>query len=147
MTVDAPKASDSPDRSSDAAIDALCDRFEAAWIGDQQATIEEYLRELEKSARPAALAKLIRVELKIRRDRGELPVADEYQRRFPAESNLIRNIFTLVEEQVIETVAPTQLAKKRVCVSVVRNATIRSSYRKARTLMKSTALIAIAASI
>jgi len=107
MTLDSPEASDSSDRSSDAEIDALRDRFEAAWISDQQATIEKYLQELAKPARPAALLELIKVEVEIRRERGESPVADEYHRRFPAAIDPISDIFSLVEQQAIETIIPT----------------------------------------
>ncbi len=63
-------------------IDALCDELEAAWRAGQRPSLEPLLQRLEPAKRGDALTELLRVELELRRAKGDAPVRDEYLARF-----------------------------------------------------------------
>ena len=75
-------------------ITRAVERFEDAWRCAVPMPLEDVLR---AEAAPAARAELLRyalaVELKYRRDRGESPTVEEYERRFPEEMEIIRAAF------------------------------------------------------
>ncbi len=63
-------------------IDAICNRFEAAWRTGAPPRIEEYLPG-DESARLAVLRELIGLEVYYRLRKSEQPRIEEYQTRFP----------------------------------------------------------------
>jgi hypothetical protein len=77
-------------------IDRRVDRFEAALLavhGALRPRIEEYLAGSSGTQRQLLLRELLSVELEVRRRRGELPVADEYLSRFPADAAVVADVF------------------------------------------------------
>jgi hypothetical protein len=74
-------------------VDAVCDRFEDAWLAGQRPPIEEYLDDLAEPARPDLFGELLRLELHYRRQQRETPTEEDYRRRFPEYTALIRSIF------------------------------------------------------
>ena len=64
-------------------LDALCDRFDAAWCAGERPSIEAYLDGLPDPHRAALLRELVPVEVEYRRRAGESPRAEEYLARFP----------------------------------------------------------------
>ena len=90
MTVEIPPADD--DRRPDSParrIDAACDRFEAAWRAGQDPRIEDFLDVVAETERPALLGELIRLEVELRRGRGEQPTPGEYRDRFPGQISVV----------------------------------------------------------
>jgi serine/threonine-protein kinase len=81
--VDTPRPPDPGSLQLDRQVDALCDRFEAAWAGGPRPVIEAYLSEVPEAARPALLYELARLEVSNRRRAGERPTRPEYRERFP----------------------------------------------------------------
>jgi WD40 repeat protein/serine/threonine protein kinase len=74
----------SPNESSQslsilAEIDAACDQFEAERRAGSRPQIKPYLVRASKSARRRLLPELLRLEIAYRRQRGEVPRADDYQ--------------------------------------------------------------------
>jgi serine/threonine-protein kinase len=65
-------------------IDALCARFEAAWIAGECPRIEDYLEQVPEAKQSGLFDELLATELELRRKAGEQPAEDEYRRRFPA---------------------------------------------------------------
>ncbi|MBV8268844.1 MAG: protein kinase, partial [Planctomycetaceae bacterium] len=64
-------------------IDRACDRFEAQWRAGPRPRIEDYLRAFPEPQRPELFHQLLKVELELRRDRGDEPTPDGYRRQFP----------------------------------------------------------------
>lgn len=89
--------SDSPDNDDGALplsireqIDALCDRFEASWKAGGTPKIEEYLLEVQHSARASLLRELLAVEVEYRRDeRGRLASHDAILRAHPEHATAV----------------------------------------------------------
>jgi serine/threonine protein kinase len=79
--------------SAAARVDAVCDRFEDAWLSGQRPRIEDALGDAPQPERAELLRQLLRVELFYRRRDGERPVPDEYCCRFPQHAELIRGVF------------------------------------------------------
>ena len=69
--------------SLSAQVDALCDRFEAAWKADQRPEIAAFLDQVPEPSRGELLYQLLLVDLQCRGNRQESPTQDEYARRFP----------------------------------------------------------------
>src|SRR6516225_3694668 len=67
-----------------ARVDAVCDRFEAAWQAGQRPRVEDYLGDAPEPERSALVRHLIAVDVEYRQKQGEQPQAAEYQARFPA---------------------------------------------------------------
>jgi tetratricopeptide (TPR) repeat protein len=65
------------------AVDAVCDRFEAAWKAGQRPRLEDYLAAVPESRRLALLRELLLLEVHHRRRLGETPRLDDYWTRFP----------------------------------------------------------------
>jgi serine/threonine protein kinase len=63
-------------------VDAICDRFEAAWKAGQRPGIEDHLADASEAERPVLLCELIALEVIYRRRRGEEPKAEDYESRF-----------------------------------------------------------------
>jgi tRNA A-37 threonylcarbamoyl transferase component Bud32 len=74
-------------------IDACCDRFELAWRAGQGPRIEQYLNGVSESDRGPLLTELVLLELELRRRRGDEPSLEEYQGRFPGETELVAGLF------------------------------------------------------
>ncbi len=68
-------------------LDGICDRFERAWqeagAGDCPPRLEDYVAEVAAAERTDLLRELIPLDIAYRRDRGEQPLATDYQHRFP----------------------------------------------------------------
>jgi len=79
-------------------VDALCDRFEEAWVAGSNPAIEQYLRELPESDQPALLRELLRVELECRFRKGDTPTSEEYLVRFPEHAETVSQIRRQVAE-------------------------------------------------
>ncbi len=78
-------------------IDAICNRFEDAFVDERPPLLEDFLFGFQAAHRPALLRELIGIELEVRRRRGETPLPREYAARFPDHGDLIRAVFD--EEQ------------------------------------------------
>jgi serine/threonine protein kinase len=76
-----------------ARVDAVCDRFEDAWLADQRPRIEEALEEAQEPERAEMLRQLLRVDLYYRERDGDRPVPEEYYCRFPQQTDLIGKVF------------------------------------------------------
>ena len=74
-------------------LDALCDRFEAAWAAGQRPRIEEELTDTPESERPALLRRLLVLELEVRHGQSEQPTPREYRERFPGYVALVEEVF------------------------------------------------------
>ena len=74
-------------------IDRVCDRFETAWRAGQRPTIDEYLGEVAEPVRSELLRELLATELECRLSAGELPLATDYQSRFPGDVALVEAAF------------------------------------------------------
>jgi serine/threonine-protein kinase len=69
--------------SQAARVDAVCDRFEAAWQAGQRPRVEDYLGDAPEPERSALARHLIAVDIEYRQKRGEQPQAAEYRACFP----------------------------------------------------------------
>jgi WD40 repeat protein len=68
-------------------IDAICDRFEAAWKAaapGAEPRIEDYLGTFPEGERAALLPELVLLDAHYRGRRGERPQPEDYRARFPA---------------------------------------------------------------
>ena len=73
-------------------VDAVCDRFERAWLAGQRPQIEEFLAAVPEPERPVLFAELLGLEVVYRRDKGEIPVPEEYRQRFPEYAEVIQAV-------------------------------------------------------
>jgi hypothetical protein len=65
-------------------VNALCNRFEAAWQAGQRPRIEDALAEAAEAERAALLQELLALEVYYRRQHGDDPRPGDYRDRFPA---------------------------------------------------------------
>ena len=65
-------------------VDRVCRWFEDEWNFGRRVRLEDCLSGFEESLRDALLVELIALEVELRMNAGESPVADEYSSRFPA---------------------------------------------------------------
>jgi eukaryotic-like serine/threonine-protein kinase len=79
--------------SEDSRIDETCDRFEEEWRTDRSPRVEAFLDTAPPSERPGLLHQLLRVEVELRKDRGESPATQEYIERFPDYPEAVRLAF------------------------------------------------------
>ncbi|HEX3150554.1 MAG TPA: protein kinase [Gemmataceae bacterium] len=63
--------------------EATYDRFEQEWLTKGEARIEEHLPPDDDPDRPAVLSELVRIEIELRRARGEAVHHEDYRGRFP----------------------------------------------------------------
>lgn len=80
------------------AIDAICNRFEAALKANEQPSLEAFLREVAASERGNLLWHLLTLELDYRILRRETLNQDHYLLRFPQDAELIVDAFKQVVE-------------------------------------------------
>ena len=74
-------------------IEKVCLRFEAAWKQGDKPRIEDYLGAAQGSERSELLRELLLLDLDYRSRSDEQPTADEYQARFPQDSQLVSDVF------------------------------------------------------
>jgi serine/threonine protein kinase len=72
----------------------IADRFESAWRRGLRPRIEAFLDEGPPAHRAELLHDLLRIELELRRERGESPHLDEYAGRFPLDRELVDAAFS-----------------------------------------------------
>jgi serine/threonine protein kinase len=97
MSATAPPNSAALPSSAESAIDAACERFEAAWkaagADGPSPQIEEYLGDRPEPERAALLRELLLLDLFYRQRRGERPTAEDYAARNPRDEADIRAAF------------------------------------------------------
>jgi serine/threonine protein kinase len=76
-------------------VDRACDEFEAAWKSGQRPELRSFVQDPSTPLGKFMLGELLKVELAYRVQRGEQPVAEEYQACFPEHANLIAAAFGL----------------------------------------------------
>jgi tetratricopeptide (TPR) repeat protein/tRNA A-37 threonylcarbamoyl transferase component Bud32 len=74
-------------------IETACLEFEAAWKKGSNPPIEEYLGSAQGPERTELLRELLLLELDYRNHSDEHPTPDEYQARFPQDSQLVSDVF------------------------------------------------------
>jgi serine/threonine protein kinase len=72
----------------------VADRFESAWRHGLHPRIEAFLDDGPPTDRGELLQELLRIELQLRRGRGETPRAEEYAARFPLDRERIDAAFS-----------------------------------------------------
>jgi serine/threonine-protein kinase len=74
-------------------IDAVCDRFEAAWRAGQSPDASSFLADAREELRQPLFRDLLRIDLQYRHERGERPDAPKYRQRFPELSEVVDAVF------------------------------------------------------
>jgi tetratricopeptide (TPR) repeat protein len=74
-------------------IDAICDRFEAAWRTGGPPELSSFLDEAEGPVRARLFDGLLTIELESRLGRGEAPDVPSYDDRFPEYRDVIATVF------------------------------------------------------
>ncbi|MBV8266512.1 MAG: serine/threonine-protein kinase, partial [Planctomycetaceae bacterium] len=74
-------------------IDEVGERFEAAWGRGERPRIGDHLDGPAGAFQVQLVRHLLRVELELRRDRGEEPAPEEYEAQMPAWAGCIREVF------------------------------------------------------
>ena len=69
---------DSQSLSSVQRIDAICDRFELAWIRGERISIDKILEESPTTLRRSLARELVAIEMELRRKAGEEPSLAQY---------------------------------------------------------------------
>ncbi len=77
----------------DGFIDNLCDRFEAAWQGTTPPQIETFLADVSTEQVEPLLRELLRVEIEVLGQKGQLLKVGPYYERFPNQIALIDECF------------------------------------------------------
>jgi len=95
-----PPAQSTASFSRAARIDAVCDRFEAAWQAGGRPSIHEFLDSATDLDRTALLRELLLVDLACRRCQGERPDAADYIDHFPGQTELVVEVFDQLEATV-----------------------------------------------
>jgi hypothetical protein len=85
----------------------LCASFEQAWRQGLQPRLEDYLAYLEGSDGETILVRLAELEKRLRRERGESLLLDEYTRRFPQYEVALIRAWSLGMDSVDATVGST----------------------------------------
>ena len=111
MNPDHRDPSDSPSFSAE--IDAICDRFEAAWKGGQQPQIKDYLCQVPESARSNLFRHLLALELHYRKAGGESPDLAEYRERFPDHLAAVADAFPTIDSRAATDRQPAQADHSR----------------------------------
>jgi serine/threonine-protein kinase len=76
--------------SSRREVDAVCERFEKAWLRGERPRLEDYLLgDRDEPMRSALLMELLKVDLEYRRKHGEQPEEAEYRARLGTEQERI----------------------------------------------------------
>ena len=75
-------------------LDALCDRFELAFVQDTETRIESFIVGLSPPQQRLIVRELVQLEIELRRAVGESPTPDEFARRFPQWAEEIRALAT-----------------------------------------------------
>jgi WD40 repeat protein len=78
-------------------VDAVCERFEAAWKSGTPPTLPEYLAAMPARGRAELLAELLALEREYRRRRDEAPTAEDYARLLPDDATLVRKLWDEAE--------------------------------------------------
>ena len=86
-------------QSYSAEIDAICDRFEAAWKAGQRPRIAAYLAELPEPGRAGLFRHLLALELHYRRTAGETPELGQYRERFPDFLAAVADAFPTIDSR------------------------------------------------
>ena len=74
------------------AIDAACDRFQAALREGEPATIEQFVDTVSEDARRHLVPELVEIDIHFRRQQGEPPTAVKYLLRFPEFADSINEL-------------------------------------------------------
>ena len=90
---DPPRDDASLDLAEARLIHQFCERFEAAWRSGERPRVEDSLAELPGPPPPKLVEELLALEIELRRDRGERPIAFEYLQRFPERREVIAELF------------------------------------------------------
>ena len=88
-------------------LDAVCDRFEAAWLAGHRPRIEDCLIDVTGPERTDLLRALLQLERELRRGDGDDPDPDEYRGRFPDDPRVIAEAFADAGSSDAEDVAGT----------------------------------------
>jgi hypothetical protein len=89
-----PGKRDTPQPTSLASrVNAVCDRFEAAWRAGATPRLEEYLDEVDEADRPQLLRRLLDVEIAHSGRRGEPMLPEDYRQRFPFYGDVVAAAF------------------------------------------------------
>lgn len=83
------KPTDLSPLSTAISVDALSDRFEAAWREGERPRIEDYLAMASAELRAPLLKALLEVEIELLSQSGQQPPVEEYQRRFPQDLDTV----------------------------------------------------------
>jgi WD40 repeat protein len=83
MTEEARARHGTPPLSAARRVNAVCNRFELAWLDGRRSPIEDYLADTPEPDRSLLLRELVALELDYRRQAGENPRPEEYHDRFP----------------------------------------------------------------
>src|SRR5262245_26164420 len=75
--------------------DRLRAAFEAAWRAGVRPRIEDYLVGVPEAARPALWQELLNAEIAWRRAAGERPTPEEYRVRWPTQTGVVDDAFTM----------------------------------------------------
>ena len=74
-------------------IDAVCDRFEKAWLSEQRPDLAEFVVAVPARLKAFLFRDLLSLELDYRRQRGELPDCTSYCKRFPEFDGVVAAAF------------------------------------------------------
>ena len=97
-------ASADPPPSLQQQIDAICDRFEAAWKSGSAPALEDFLRDLPGDIDNKLLLELLKLDLEYRSQQGETPTPEDYVDRLPEHASLIRDRM----DALLQTVLPDE---------------------------------------
>jgi eukaryotic-like serine/threonine-protein kinase len=102
-------------------IDAVCDRFEKAWLSKQRPDLAEFLVAVPAGLRAHLFRNLLRLDLEYGRERGELPDYRSYRDRFPDLEDVVATAF--------ESHSSKPAAIRRARKNIARASTVNSPPR------------------
>jgi WD40 repeat protein/serine/threonine protein kinase len=103
-----------PEHSLNHQVDAICKRFEAAWMSGSVPRIEDFLESLPGDTESGLLLELVILDVHHRSKQGESLTSAEYAKRFPEQAVLIRDhldslIQPKAQKRNAAPIAPTML--------------------------------------
>ena len=101
MSVEPRDRDESDSQSFSARIDAICDRFEAAWKAGAHPQIKDYLCEVLEAGRADLFRHLLALELYYRKAAGKAPELAEYRERFPDYLAAVADAFPTIDSRAV----------------------------------------------